>query len=85
MKLAFLIKSQKLFITFTQSANIANNQSATFYFYTAPNYCQSNGLETTLEFTAGGKKGTVKLGSDPEAGDYNLYMNTIYTFNVTVK
>ena len=77
--------AERDYISFTQSANIANNQSATFYFYTAPNYCQSNGLETTLEFTAGGKKGTVKLGSDPEAGDYNLYMNTIYTFNVTVK
>ena len=42
-------------------------------------------METKLAFTAGSKTGEVKLGSDPEAGDFNLYMNTIYTFNVTVK
>ena len=73
------------YITLSQNVNIANNNSATVYFYTAPNYCEGNGLHTKLEFTAGGKTGTVDLGSDVPNDHYNLYMNTIYTFNITVK
>ena len=73
------------YITLSQNVNIANNKSATVYFYTAPNYCEGNGLHTKLEFTAGGKTGTVDLGSDVPNEHYNLYMNTIYTFNITVK
>jgi hypothetical protein len=73
------------YITLSQNVNIANNKSATVYFYTAPNYCEGNGLHTKLEFTAGGKTGTVDLCSDVPNEHYNLYMNTIYTFNITVK
>ena len=73
------------YITLSQNVNIANNKSATVYFYTAPNYCEGNGLHTKFEFTAGGKTGTVDLGSDVPNEHYNLYMNTIYTFNITVK
>ena len=64
------------------SVNIPDGETSTLYFYTAPNFC---GKKTSLTFTAGGKSGTVELGSDIPSGDYNLYMNTIYTYNITVK
>ena len=68
-----------------QTVNIANGATETVYFYTAPNYCEDNDKITALKFTAGSKTGSIQLGSDPDQNHYNLYMNTIYTFNITVK
>ena len=73
------------YMTVTNTVNIANNASGTLYFYTAPNFCETDGNVTTMTFTAGGKTATIPVGSDVEDGDYNLYMNTIYTLNVTLK
>lgn len=67
------------------NVNIPAGKTSTVYFYSAPNFCTDGGLKTEVEFTAGGKTGSIKLGSDLNSGDYNLYMNTIYTFNITVK
>ncbi|MBR4586035.1 MAG: DUF4906 domain-containing protein [Bacteroidales bacterium] len=70
----------------TNTVNIANNDTAMLVFYSAPNFCTGGGKHTKLAFTtAGGKTGSVELGSDVAKGDYNLYMNTIYTLSVTVK
>lgn len=67
------------------NVNIPAGTTSTVYFYTAPNFCTGGGKKTELTFTAGGKTGSIELGSDLNSGDYNLYMNTIYTFNITVK
>ena len=74
------------YMSVTNSVNIANNASSTLYFYTAPNFCETGGNVTTLTFTAAnGKSATIPVGSDVDDGDYNLYMNTIYTLNVDLK
>lgn len=74
------------YTTFTDNVNIAVGETGTLYFYTAPNYCQKNGNVTSFTFTnAAGKKATQIVGSDMEVGDFNLYMNTIYTFHFTLK
>ena len=67
------------------NVNIPAGTTSTVYFYTAPNFCTGGGKKTELTFTAGGKTGSIDLGSDLNSGDYNLYMNTIYTFNITLK
>ena len=68
------------------TVSIANNDTAALVFYSAPNFCTDGGKHTKLAFTtSGGKSGSVELGSDVAKGDYNLYMNTIYTLSVTVK
>ena len=67
------------------NVNIPAGTTSTVYFYTAPNFCTGGGKKTELTFTAGGKTGSIELGSDLNSGDYNLYMNTIYTFNITLK
>lgn len=65
---------------------ITNNSSATLYFYTAPNFCTGGGRQTVLEFTnAAGKTSSMTLGDDMANGNMNLYMNTIYTYTVTLK
>ena len=66
---------------------IADGASATLYFYTAPNFCDSEGgKRTSLTFTkAGGQTASITLGNEVESGDFNLYMNTIYNYNITVK
>ena len=66
--------------------SLANNASATWYFYTAPNFCTGGGRQTVLEFTnAAGKTASMAVGDDMDNGNMNLYMNTIYTYIVTVK
>lgn len=74
------------YMTVSNSVSITNGNSATLYFYTAPNFCEVGGNVTTLTFTAAnGKSATIPVGSDVDDGDYNLYMNTIYTLNVSLK
>ena len=74
------------YTTFTDNVNIANGASGTLYFYTAPNFCVENGNVTSFTFTnASGESATQIVGSDLEVEDYNLYMNTIYTFHFTLK
>lgn len=74
------------YMSVTNSVSIANDDSSTLYFYTAPNFCEVGGNVTTLTFTAAnGKSATIPVGSDVEDGDFNLYMNTIYTLNVDLK
>lgn len=67
--------------------HIANGASTTLYFYTAPNFCNDEGgKRTSLSFTkAGGQTTSISLGNEVENGDYNLYMNTIYNYSLTVK
>ena len=68
------------------TVSIANNKSANLYFYTAPNFCDGGGRRTSLRFTnAAGKTAEMEIGDDVDGGDYNLYMNTIYTFTITLK
>lgn len=73
------------YTTLTDNVTIANGETKTLFFYTAPNYCVYNGNVTTLNFTAGSKTGKVELVNDVQSGDCNLYMNTIYTYNVDLK
>jgi len=73
------------YTSFSNPVSIAPGASGTVYFYTAPNFCDADNA-STLVFTAdNGKTATVKLGNDLSSGDYNLYMNTIYTFNLDLK
>ena len=72
----------------TQSVSIPHGTSKTLYFYTAPNYCDADHI-TSIQFRYGSKVSPAKqLGSyivsetEPEKNDYNLYMNTIYTYNI---
>lgn len=74
------------YTSFTNDLSIANNGSASIYFYTAPNYCEKNGNVTTLTFThADGTTASLEVGNDVAVSDYNLYMNTIYTYTITLK
>ena len=66
--------------------SIAKNGTANIYFYTAPNFCDGGGRRTSLSFTnAAGKTAVMEIGDNVEDGDYNLYMNTIYTYTITLK
>ena len=69
------------------TVSIRDGESTTLCFYTAPNFCDgAGGKRTSLTFTkAGGQTATLELGNEAEAGDYNLNMNTIYNYSITVK
>ena len=74
-----------------QTVSIPAGASQTLYFYSAPNYCTDGGKITTIQFHTDTKASDVKkLGSyivdesNESENDYNLYMNTIYTYNLTV-
>lgn len=71
-----------------QDVNIKPNQSRTLVFYSAPNFCVGSDRATDLVVKMGGSSGQLlsplKLGDDPADGDYNLYQNTTYNFNITV-
>ena len=70
----------------SNTVSIANNGTANLYFYTAPNFCTGGGRRTTLSFTnTSGNTASMEIGDNPDGGDYNLYMNTIYTYTVTLK
>jgi len=74
------------YMQFENSVSIANNATADFCFYTAPNFCAPDGNVTSLTFTkADGTTAVVQLCDNRENGDFNLYMNTIYTFTITLK
>jgi len=60
---------------------LANNASTTRYFYSAPNYPASSTYATTFTVNSS----SLLLGNDVDNSDYNLYMNTIYSFTVTLK
>ncbi|MCR4603331.1 MAG: DUF4906 domain-containing protein [Prevotella sp.] len=60
---------------------LANNASTTRFFYSAPNYPASSSYATTLVVGSN----SLPLGNDVDNSDYNLYMNTIYSFNITLK
>ena len=69
------------------TVDIAEGTSTMLCFYTAPNFCNGDGgKRTSLTFTkAGGQTASIELGNEAENGDFNLYMNTIYNYNITVK
>ena len=74
----------------TQNVPIPRGTTKTLYFYSAPNYCDENHI-TSIQFHSGSRVSAPKeLGSyivdesDRSKNDYNLYMNTIYTFNLTL-
>lgn len=55
-------------------------------FYTAPNFCEAGGNVTSLTFTnVNDVERTLELGNDVRKQDYNLYMNTIYSFTINLK
>ncbi len=63
------------------SFSLASGKSTIRYFYSSPNYTTGDQMATTL--TVNNK--SLKLGDNVEDGDYNLYMNTIYAFSITLK
>ena len=66
--------------------SIPNGKHQALTFYTAPNFCEAGGNVTSLTFTnANGVEKTLELGNDVRKQDYNLYMNTIYSFNINLK
>ena len=73
---------ENAYTSFTDVINIPAGESRMLYFYTAPNYCETDAKATSITFTSGSRNWTKKLGDNPGENDYNLYMNTIYTFNL---
>ena len=56
------------------------------FFNFSHNFCGAGGNVTSLTFTnANGVEKTLELGNDVRKQDYNLYMNTIYSFNINLK
>jgi len=73
------------YTTITNTVSIAPGASKTMYFYTAPNFCAADKASTFVFTADNGKTASVKVGNDIDSEDYNLYMNTIYTFNLDLK
>ena len=73
------------YTTLINNVNIAPGATKSLYFYTAPNFCTADKASTLVFTAANGKTADVKVGNDIDSGDYNLYMNTIYTFNLDLK